>query len=185
MSKIAVFLAEGFEEIEALTVVDLCRRVNLDIVMISIKEELTVTGSHGICVQADNYFEEVVFEELDMIVLPGGMPGTVHLEAHNGLMEKVEEFYREGRYVAAICAAPSILGHRGILAGREACCYPGWEKHLKDAIYSKGKIAISEHVITSKGMGTAMDFGLAIIATLCGAESAKQLAAAVVYENVL
>ena len=130
MSRIAVFFADGFEEIEALTVVDICRRAGIAVEMVSVKEEKEVTGSHGICVKTDVLFDEVDFESLDMLVLPGGMPGTRNLEKHQGLMAQLDSFYAAGRYVAAICAAPTVMGHRGILKGRKACCYPGM-RHRK------------------------------------------------------
>lgn len=183
MNKIAVFLAKGFEEIEALTVVDLCRRAGLKVCMVSVEDSLTVEGSHGICVLADSMFEAVDFEALDMLVLPGGMPGTRNLEAHAGLMEQVDAFDRQGRYLAAICAAPSILGHRGILNGKRACCYPGYEEQLSGAEATKESVVRSEHVIMARGMGCAIPFGLAIISVFCGREKARELAAGIVYES--
>lgn len=181
MSRIAVFLAEGFEEIEALTPVDLCRRAGIQVITVSVGETREVAGSHHITVLADRLFSETDFDGLDMLVLPGGKAGTQNLEAHQGLMSLVDDFYRQGKYVAAICAAPSILGHRGILEGRKACCYPGWEEHLKGAQVSRDTVCVSDHVITSRGMGCAVDFSLALVETLCGAEEARRQAAAVVY----
>ena len=120
MSKTAIFIAEGFEEIEALTVVDLLRRAKIDIRMISVSDSLSVTGSHGITVQCDAFFDSVDFAELEMIILPGGLPGTTNLEAFGPLMEQIREFDRTGKYISAICAAPGILGRMGILKGRRA-----------------------------------------------------------------
>ncbi len=181
MNKIAVFFAEGFEEIEALTVVDLCRRAGIDTQMVSVTGQQSVTGSHKIAVAMDAGFEDVDFDQLDMIVLPGGMPGTKNLEAHDGLMKQVDAFYEAGKGVAAICAAPSILGHRGILKGRKACSYPGFEKELEGANVVYDNVAVSDHVITSRGMGCAIDFSLAIIEALCGKEVAEKLAEAIIY----
>ncbi|MBQ7956325.1 MAG: DJ-1/PfpI family protein [Lachnospiraceae bacterium] len=181
MSKIAVFFATGYEEIEALTVVDLCRRAKIETEMISVTGEDSVTGSHGIAVTMDKQFEEVDFDSLDMIVLPGGMPGTKNLEAHQGLMEQLDRFYKEGRGVAAICAAPSIFGHRGYLKGRNACAYPGFESHLENAKVSENSVEVSEHVITGRGMGCAIDFGLAIVERFCGKEAAQDLAKGIIY----
>lgn len=127
MSKIAVFFAEGYEEIEALTVVDICRRCKIDVDMVSVTGEIMVSGSHNISVKTDMLFEDADFESYDMLVLPGGGKGTRGLEAHDGLMSRIDEFYSAGKYIAAICAAPSIFGHRGILRGRNACCYPGFD----------------------------------------------------------
>lgn len=181
MKNIGIFFAEGYEEIEALTVVDMCRRAGINIQMVSVTGERMVTGSHKIAVEMDMLFEEVDFDGLDMIVLPGGMPGTLNLEAHAGLMARVDDFNREGRGLAAICAAPSILGHKGLLKGRKACSYPGFEKDLEGAEVVFDSVAVSDHVITSRGMGCAIDFSLAIISKLCGEEEAERLAKAIIY----
>ena len=183
MKKIGVFFAEGYEEIEALTVVDICRRCGLGVDMVSVTEELMVTGSHGIGVRMDKGFSSADFQEYDMAVLPGGMPGTKNLEAHEGLMAQVDAYYAGGKYVAAICAAPSIFGHRGILKGRRACCYPGIEAHLEGAEVTAGPVEIADNVITSRGMGSAMDFALAIVEVLCGKEKAQEMAEAVVHQR--
>lgn len=182
MSKVAVFFAEGYEEIEALTVVDICRRAGISIDMVSVTGTKEVTSSHRVSVMTDKDFSELNFEEYDMLVLPGGMPGTRNLEAHGGLMEKIDAFYKAGKYIGAICAAPSIFGHRGILQSRRACCYPGFESHLDGAEVTAGPVEISDNVITSRGMGTAIEFGLAIVSVLCGEEKAGELAKAIVYK---
>lgn len=181
MSKLAVFLGEGFEEIEGLTVVDICRRCGLEMDMVSVTGKAAVTGSHGITVRADKLFEEVDFAAYDMLVLPGGMPGTRNLEAHGGLMEQVDAFYGQGKYVGAICAAPSILGHRGILKGRRACCYPSFEAQLEGAQVTDNPVEISGNVVTSRGMGTAIEFALAIAGIFCGQDRADELAEGIVY----
>ncbi|MCM1057846.1 MAG: DJ-1/PfpI family protein [Firmicutes bacterium] len=181
MSRLAVFFAQGFEEIEALTVVDICRRGGVEADMVSVTGELKVTGSHGISVETDKCFEEADFEKYDMLVLPGGMPGTKNLEAHPGLMAQVDVFYEKGKYIGAICAAPSIFGHKGILKGRRACSYPSFESHLEGAEVTSGPVEVSGNVITSRGMGTAIDFGLAILELFCGAEKAEELAKGIVY----
>lgn len=181
MKKIAVFLAEGFEEIEALTVVDICRRCGLSADMVSVTQERLVKSSHGVAVQADTVFSQADIAGYDMLVLPGGMPGTRNLEAHEGLMAQVDAFYREGKYIGAICAAPSVLGHRGILKGRRACCFPGFESHLEGAEVTEGPVEISDNIITSRGMGTALDFALAVAGIFCGGEKAKETARTIVY----
>lgn len=181
MSRIAVFFAEGYEEIEALAVVDVCRRCGITVDMVSAYGEKSVMGSHGILVEMDKGFDQADFAEYDMLVLPGGKQGTENLEAHQGLMEQIDAFYRDGRYIAAICAAPSIFGHRGILKGRNACSYPSFESHLEGAQVTVGPVEISDHVITSRGMGTAIDFGLAIAGVLCGEEKAQKMAETIVY----
>lgn len=181
MSKVCVFFATGFEEIEALTVVDILRREKMDVDMVSITEEKKVTGSHKITVEMDKTLDEVDFAQTDMIVLPGGMPGTKNLEACAPLMEQVDTFFAKGKYIAAICAAPSIFGHRGILKGKAACCYPGWESHLEGADVKMDAVAVDGHVITSRGMGTAVPFGLAIIEQLVGKEAAMQMKEGIVF----
>lgn len=183
MKRIAVFFAEGYEEIEALTVVDICRRAGMEVQMVSVSGDETVKGSHGIGVQMDMGFDEVDFDSLDMIVLPGGKKGTEGLEAHKGLMAQVDAFDRAGRYLAAICAAPSILGHRGILKGRRAGCYPGWEQHLEGAEVSMDNATVDGHVITGRGMGCTISFSLAIVSELLGQEQADKIAESIVYQG--
>lgn len=183
MSRAAIFLAEGFEEIEALTVVDICRRCGIAIDTVSITEGNQVTSSHGVTVVADRVFSQTEFDGYDMLILPGGMPGTRNLEAHGGLMEQIDAFYEKGKYIAAICAAPSIFGHKGILKGRNACSYPDFESHLEGASVTKGSVEISDHVITSRGMGTAIDFGLAIAGVLGTPEKAEEIARAIIYRQ--
>ena len=122
-----VHLATGFEELEALSPVDVLRRGGVDVKTVSVMDEHTVVGSHGIPVVADLMFEEANYDECDMIVLPGGMPGTLNLEACEPLMEQVKEFDKNGKYISAICAAPTVFGHLGLLNGKKACCYPSME----------------------------------------------------------
>ena len=185
MSKVCVFFANGFEEIEALTVVDILRRANVDVDMVSITKEKKVTGSHGITVEMDKLIEEVDFEQTDMIVLPGGMPGTVNLEACEPLMKQVDAFYKAEKYIAAICAAPSIFGHRGMLQGKKACSNPGFESHLEGADVKKEPAVVAGHIITSRGMGTAISFGLAILEQLEGKDAVTQMKDKIVFETEL
>lgn len=180
---VAVFFANGYEEIEALTVVDLTRRAGIETWMVSITGERKVTGSHGIEVSMDKTLEEVDFNGVEMIVLPGGMPGTLNLEACELLMEKVREFDKAGKYISAICAAPTVFGHLGLLKGKKACCYPGMEDGLEGAEVTYDSIAVAEHILTSRGMGTAIDFGLQIIARFRGKDAADEMAKKIVYKQ--
>ncbi len=180
--QVCVFLADGFEEIEGLTVVDLLRRAGVDVTTVSITGEHTIHGAHGIDVQADKLFDEVDYTKQDMVVLPGGMPGTLHLGEHEGVKRVLETFYQERRYIAAICAAPSVLGKYGMLKGRKATSYPGFEDALLGAEYVYDKVAVDEFVITSRGMGTAIAFALMLIEVLLGAELAKKIGEAIIYE---
>ena len=179
---IAVFFANGYEEIEALTVVDLTRRAGIETWMVSITDEKAVTGSHSITVSMDKTLAEVDFEQVDMIVLPGGMPGTLNLEACEPLMEKIKEFDKAGKYISAICAAPTVFGHLGLLNGKKACCYPSMEDGLVGAEVTYESTAMADHILTSRGMGTAIDFGLQIIARFQGQDAAEEMAKKIVYK---
>lgn len=181
MSKIAIFFAKGYEEIEALAVVDICRRLGLIIDMVSVTEDVSVEGGHGIVVNMDYTYSQIDFASYDMLLLPGGGEGTKNLEAHAALMAKIDEFYAAGKYIGAICAAPSIFGHRGILKGRKACSYPSFESHLEGAEVTAGPVEIDGNVVTSRGMGTAIDFGLAVAGLFCGQDKVAELAKGIVY----
>ena len=163
MSKIGIFMADGCEEIEGLTVVDIVRRAKMDITMISVNGKREVTSSHGVTFLADAVAEEVDYGALDGIVLPGGMPGTLQLGDHERVNGIIREFAEQKKLVAAICAAPSVLGAAGILEGKTAVCHPGFEGELKGANVIYENVAVDENIITSRGMGTAFDFGLAIV----------------------
>ncbi|MEE1314213.1 MAG: DJ-1 family glyoxalase III [Faecalimonas sp.] len=180
--EVCVFLADGFEEIEGLTVVDLLRRAGVQVTTVSVTGNRMVQGAHGIAVQADTLFEEFTYEMQDMAVLPGGMPGTRHLGAHTGLRKVLEQFYDEKKYIAAICAAPSVLGEYGMLRGRKAVCYPGFEEALTGADVLYDAVAVDAFVITSRGMGTAIPFSLKLIEILCGEAKAAEIGAGIIYE---
>lgn len=182
MAKVAIFLATGFEEIEALAVVDLLRRVQVDIDMVSITGEKRAIGSHNIIVETDKIINQLNFSEYDMLILPGGMPGTLNLEANEILMTQVDAFYAQDKLLAAICAAPSIFGHKGMLKGRKACCYPGFEKDLDGAEVSAEPVCMDGKIITSRGMGCAVSFGLKIVEVLLGEAVSKDLAEKIICE---
>lgn len=181
MKKIAIFFAEGYEEIEALTVVDLCRRAGILVDMVSVTDSLQVTGAHGIPVVMDKMLAEVEFDTLDMLVLPGGMPGTRNLEQVPLLMEQVKAFAAAGKYIAAICAAPSVFGHLGLLEGKNACCYPGFEEELTGANVMFHPCEADGNIITSRGMGCAIDFSLKIIEKLKNDDTASQIGRQIIY----
>lgn len=175
---IYMFLANGFEEVEALCPLDLIRRAGLDIKTVGVGGS-RITGAHGITVEADMTAEELVDEKPTAVILPGGMPGTTNLDASSIVHKALDDANREGALVAAICAAPMILGKRGDLRGKEAICFPGFEDDLEGAILSTAKVACDGRYITAAGMGVALDFGLAIVAYFCGEEKAAALKAAV------
>ena len=179
--QICVFLADGFEEIEGLTVVDLLRRAGIEVTTVSITGEKLIHGAHGIDVQADKLFNDVNYEEMDVAVLPGGMPGTLHLGEHAGVKEVLRKFYAEKKFIAAICAAPSVLGKYGMLKGRKATSYPGFEEALEGAEYVYDAVAADEFVITSRGMGTAIAFSLKLIEVLLDSKKADEIGKAIIY----
>ncbi len=179
MAKVYIFLANGYEEIEGLTVVDLLRRANIDIQMVSVTGDLFVTGSHQITSKTDVLFEEADFTDGDMLVLPGGMPGTKNLKEHAGLDALLKDYRARGKKLAAICAAPSVLGSKGLLQDKCATCYPGYEKELLGAKVKDEAVVADGDIITSKGMGTAIDFSLAVIEDLAGKAKATELAKAI------
>lgn len=183
MAKTAIFLADGFEEIEALTVVDLLRRAGIEIVMTSIMGQKSVNGSHGIKVEADELLENLDFDSVDMIILPGGMPGTTNLDNCEPLKAKIREFNDSGKLLAAICAAPTVYGKMGLLKGKKACCFPGREPDLLGADVQTTEVAKDGNFITSRGMGTAIPFGLAIIAQFQGEDAASEMAKKIVYSH--
>lgn len=183
MAKVYTFLADGFEEIEGLTVVDLLRRAGIDTTMISISDTVEIYGGHGIVVTADKVFDEVSFDDVDMLVLPGGKVGVQNIGKHKELLNRIEEFVSDGKMVAAVCAAPSILGELELLKGRRATCYPGWEEHLHGAFTVTDSVVIDENIITSRGLGTSIDFALAIIRHFKGEEEAVNIANSIVYKK--
>lgn len=173
---IYLFLADGFEEIEALSPLDILRRAGKDVSTVGVTGK-TVTGSHGIPVVCDITVEDVDPDELpEAVILPGGMPGTKHLDENLFVCAFTKAVYKNGGLVCAICAAPSVLGHNGILAGKNATCFPGFEQELIGAKLSEEPVVRDGNVITAKGAGVALEFGFAITAALCGEAKAQQLA---------
>lgn len=181
MKRVAVLLADGFEEIEGLTVVDILRRASIYVDTVSITEDYMVHGAHGINVQTEDLFDEVDFTEFDMVVLPGGMPGTTNLDKHAGVKRVVRNFAENGKYVAAICAAPGILGGLGLLKGKRAACYPSVEDKLSGAVIMKTPVSLDGNIITSRGMGTAIDFALKLTEVLIDRAKAEEIAASIIY----
>lgn len=176
---IYMFLAEGFEEIEALCPLDLMRRAHLEVTTVGIGGKY-VKGAHGITVEADICDKDYTGADVEMIFLPGGMPGTLNLAASDTVMQAVKDAHAEDLYIAAICAAPSILGDMGILNGKRAVCYPGFEDRLTGAQIPEQKVVLDGKLLTAKGMGAALDMGLEIINIFCGEETANDLRHAVI-----
>lgn len=178
---IYIFLAEGFEEIEALCPLDLMRRADLAVTTVGIGKK-NITGSHQITVNADITDTEFDGSDAEMIFLPGGMPGTLNLAASDTVIAAINNAVKNNIYIAAICAAPSILGDMGLLSGKEAICYPGFEDRLKGATISNRRVIRDGKIITAAGMGVALDLGLEIVSIFCSEEKAASLKAAVIYD---
>ena len=177
-----VFLADGFEEMEAITPIDMMRRANLDVRTISITNRRNVVGAHQIEVMADDIFDTQTFDDAEMLVLPGGMPGTLHLHNHEALCEMLRQHNAAGKWIAAICAAPSILGDLGLLDGKHATCYPGFESHLAQS-YTGTYVECSHNIITGRGAGVAIPFAHALISALAGKETADKVKAEIQCQN--
>lgn len=180
MNKVYVFLAEGFEEIEALTVVDILRRGGIECQTVSVTDTLQVTSSHHVTVTADVMFDQIQ-DDADMLVLPGGMPGTIHLGEHQGLCDMLKRQAAADRWVAAVCAAPTVLGHLGLLDEKQATCFPGKMDELICKEKKTDAVVTDGNVITSRGMGTCIAFGLEMLRVLAGQEMADKIGKAIVY----
>lgn len=170
--KVFVHLAEGFEEIEALATIDILLRGELDTVIVSVTGEKVVKSVRGVGVVCDKLFEEVDYDEAQMIVLPGGIPGVDNLGAHKGLCDQLKKFKEDGRWIAAICAAPIILHNNGLIDGKTLTCFPGCGDGFNEATVVDDKVAVDGKLITSQGPGTAIEFGLKIVEMLKGKDLA-------------
>jgi protein deglycase len=176
---IYLFLAEGFEEIEAVAPLDIFRRAGLDVTTVSVSGSKIVKGAHAISIEADALFEELNFGTDSLLFLPGGLPGTYNLEKHEALKVLLQKQSEKKGLLAAICAAPSVLGKMGFLKGKEAICYPGFENQLEKATISNNKIVRSDNVFTAKAAGVAIQFALKIVEDLKGKETAEKIASAI------
>ena len=182
MSKVYVFLAEGFEESEAVVPIDLMRRARLEVVTVSIQPDPVVVSSHGSPVTADTTIDQL--EDLaDAIFLPGGLKGTNNLKESDAVAEQIKKHKEAGKYLSAICAAPTVYGQMGLLDGKKATCYPGKEDELVGALWTGAvqTVAVDGQFITSRGMGTSIDFGLKMIEILISDEKAQEIANQVLY----
>lgn len=171
-----VFLANGFEIVEAMAPVDVLKRAGISTYTVSITDDKLVESSNGTKVYADMLIKDVDFSLGEMLVLPGGLPGADNLAACKVLVDNLINYNKDGKKVAAICAAPYVLGVNGILKGKKATCYPGFEEKLLEAEYTGEKVVVSENVITSCGMGASTEFGLELVKALAGEEVAKDIA---------
>ncbi len=179
-----IHLAEGYEEVEALTCVDVLRRAGVEAKTVSVTGNLLVRGAHGINIEADILFEDADYDACEMIVLPGGLPGATNLRDHAGLTEQVKAFAKAGKPLAAICAAPLALAAHGALEGKEATIYPGMESNLAGANPTGGTVTVDGNVITGMGPALAMEFALALVEFLKGEETKKEVATGLLYDRI-
>lgn len=176
MKTMYVFLADGFEEIEALAPIDVMRRAGLSVTTVSVTDSLTVTGAHGIPVVADTLFSQCDYAEAALLFLPGGLPGATNLQAHTGLCQLLTaKASQPDVIISAICAAPLVLGGLGLLQGKQATCYPGFEDTMQGAHYTAAKVTVDGHIFTACGPGAAWELGFTFVEHFCGADKADAL----------
>ena len=180
--KARILFATGYEEVEALTVVELLRRVGIECSMVAADDADAVTGAHGICVKMDEKLSEIS-DECDIVILPGGIPGVPNLKANPKVEALVKKQNDRGAYVAAICAGPTALGAFGVLADKTATCYPGCEGQLMAKKHRMDPVVVDGNVITSRGVGTAIDFALKIVEVMIDKKTADDLAEKIVYKR--
>ena len=176
-----IFLAEGFEESEALLPLDILRRGGLDAITVSVTSDRIVKSSHGVQVVADALISEISAEDVQMIILPGGLPGATNLDECQYLDKMIMDFASKGKSLAAICAAPMVYGKRGLLRGKKATCYPGFDKYLDGAEYTGVLVECVDNFILGKGPAAAAEFGFAILEKLAGREKANEVRKGMLY----
>lgn len=183
MSKVLVFLAEGFEEIEAITIIDILRRANVSVLTASIQEKKSVIGSHGVEVIADALAKDAVSDSqinsYDMVILPGGLPGSTNLNDSPYVAKALKNQLSQSKWISAICAAPMVLCNHGIVSGKKITHYPDSVKNLNGALYENKQIVVDGKITTSQGPGTSLAFALQLVENLCGKKVADTLASQV------
>lgn len=179
--KLYQFLANGFEECEALGTVDVCTRASMDVIMVSVTGNLLVESAHGVKIMANQLFEECDFNDADILMLPGGIPGATNLLAHNGVCEALKHHFQDGKMIAAICAAPLVLGQLGLLKGKKATCYPGFEDQLIGATSTSALVEKDGQIITGKGPGASFALGYAIVEHFRGTAVAEVIKEGMIY----
>ncbi|MFA7493519.1 MAG: DJ-1 family glyoxalase III [Proteiniphilum sp.] len=175
MKKVALFLANGFEEIEALATVDILRRARIPVETISISDEKTVTGAHNVPVIADKTYQEADFSDVEVLILPGGMPGAKNLNEHEGLKQLIIQFNKEEKQIAAICAAPMVLGGLGLLKNKRATCYPGFEAELTGAKTTGESVVVDGNITTGRGPGLVFEFALRLVEQIAGLKTRQEV----------
>ncbi len=186
MAKVYVFLADGFEEVEALAPIDILRRGSVEVISVSIMGRLEVNAAHGVTVRADKTFEDIdTFDDADLVILPGGMPGAANLDMHDGVRRVLLRQSKAGKRIAAICAAPFVLGKLGILDGRRATCYPGFEQYLDHAEYTAELVTVDGNVTTGEGPAAAFPFGYELLRQLTDSQTSEQVAEGMRYLHLM
>ena len=175
MCKVTVFIADGTEETECLTIVDLLRRAGVEVRLVSIMESEKIVSSHKVTIIADGQFDTEDYSDSDMLFIPGGMPGVTNMLAHEGLIELIRKFNEEGKRLGAVCAGPSVLGKAGALEGKKATCFPGWEDKLFCSEYTGAGVTTDGLITTWRGLGFTIDEGLELIRLLKGDEAAADI----------
>ena len=183
MAKAYEFLADGFEDIEALAPVDILRRAGVEVTTVSIGSTTAVTSAHGVTVEADTTFGQASLDDADLLLIPGGMPGAKNIDEHEGVRQAVVRQAKAGRLVGAICAGPMVLGHLGLLRGRRATCYPGFEDQLEGAEYTAAQATIDGNIITGKGPGATLNYAFLIAEVMKGSRVAEALKESMMYED--
>ena len=186
MAKVYEFLANGFEEVEALAPVDIFRRAGVEIQTVSVTGSEWVESSHGVTIKADVKFEDMhSFDDADMLMLPGGMPGATNLNEHAGVRETLLAHNAKGKHIGAICAAPMVLGSLGLLKGRKATCYPGFEKYLEGAEYTAELFTIDGNIITGEGPAATFPYAYEILKMFVGEAKTKELQQQMLYDRLM
>lgn len=175
MCKVTVFIADGTEEVECLTIVDLLRRAGIEVRLVSIMDTAKIVSSHKVTIEADGQFDNEDYSDSDMLFIPGGMPGVTNMLAHEGLEELIRKFNDQGKRLGAVCAGPSVLGKAGVLEGKKATCFPGWEDKLNCGEYTGALVQTDGLVITGRGLGACIEEGLEIIRLLKGEEVSEDI----------
>jgi len=182
MSKVLVFLAPGFEEIEAITVIDLLRRAEIDVTVAGLEDGLIV-GSHDIAVNSDLFIGEINSDDYDMLVLPGGQPGTNNLKANEIVLNTIRHYQKNGKYLAAICAAPTVLAKADVLKNTRVTSYPSEKSVFTFVNYMESDVVRDGNIITSRGVGTAIEFTLELVELLRGVEIKNELAKKILWKS--
>ncbi|MCD8210934.1 MAG: DJ-1/PfpI family protein [Prevotella sp.] len=185
MAKVYEFLATGFEEIEALIPLDVMRRAGIDFSTVSVTGNLIVKGTHGVDVKADYLFEDLDFEDADLLLLPGGLPGATNLNVHEGLKNVLLSQNEKKKMIGAICAAPLVLGGMGLLRGKQATCYPGFESHLLGASYTHELVTVDGNIITGEGPAAAFPYAFSLLSLLKTEEASSSIEDGMMYTHLM